>query len=111
VDGSVSGHPSVSMATWKGEQLNKLAEARSSVPALVAWRLGQLYTVLPKRATEAERWMRLGSRLWPFGTAEQGGVAIESLLGGPAAWSGDGEAERPFVASLLMNRLFLSQIL
>lgn len=76
----------------------------SSVAALVCWRLGQLYSVLPKRGSEAERWLDLGRYLWPFRSSESWTVVQQ--LGDARALGGHGKTESGCVGSLVLRRLF-----
>ena len=81
-----------------------------SIQAMVAWKLGQLYSVMPKRESEAERWLHLGRDLWPYRPEDvQGAGCIEAQLGGAQSLTGQQSSQRPAVASLLLNRLFLSK--
>lgn len=75
-----------------------------SVAALACWRLGQLYIVMPKRGSEAERWLDLAHHLWPFKASESS--TIEWQLGDRGALGGEGKAESACVGSLALRRLF-----
>ena len=72
---------------------------------MVAWRLGQLYAVMPKRGTESASWVHLGSQLWP---STANGVGIEEQLGGVHALTGSHTSTRPLVASVVLGRVFPS---
>jgi hypothetical protein len=96
-DGSSDGSSGDPVA---GESL-----AVRSAQALVAWSLGQLFSVIPKRETEARKWLHLGEQRWPFGS--EGQHAISSQLGAERALAGHGTSESPAVISFLLKRAFL----
>lgn len=85
--------------------LREATLSERSKQAFVAWSLGQLYAVVPKRETEAQRWQQLGQERWPF--ASPGSQAIPAQLGGVRALAGEQSPKTPAVVSFLLQRVFM----
>jgi hypothetical protein len=73
-----------------------------SVSALVAWRLGQILSLIPHRETEADRWLALGRSLWPFGH----GMDIEERLGDRMMFHASGKKGFGSTVSATLGTLF-----
>lgn len=90
------------------------AACEHGVSALAAQRLAQLYTAMPKRATEAERWEQLAQAHWAHAhsndtAAEHSKLAtLHAQIGDANALSADGQKGSGAVVSLALTRLFLS---